>query len=83
MKFEPYRGTSSIRRRTPLGPYRKSVPRVLGESIGVGVFLWARYPCANPFEPYPFSCHWVALDPKEVAGPFKHPFGVADQSRRK
>ena len=27
-----YRGTSSIRKRTPLGPYRRPMPRVLGWS---------------------------------------------------
>ena len=27
-----YRDTSLIRKRTPLGPYRRPVPRVLGES---------------------------------------------------
>jgi len=28
----PYRGTSLVRKRTPLGPYRRPVPRALGES---------------------------------------------------
>jgi len=45
----PYRGTSLIRKRTPLGPYRRPMPRVLGGCQGggdqVGVLLWARYPC--------------------------------------
>ena len=27
-----YRGTSHIRKRTPLGPYRRPMPRVLGGS---------------------------------------------------
>ena len=27
-----YRGTSLIRKRTPLGPYRRPMPRVLGGS---------------------------------------------------
>ena len=27
-----YRGTSLIKKRTPLGPYRRLMPRVLGES---------------------------------------------------
>ena len=46
-----YRGTSLTRKRTPLGPYRRPMHRVLGESWGgprgVGVFLWARYPCTG------------------------------------
>ena len=29
---ETYRGTSLTRKRTPLGPYRRPVPRVLGGS---------------------------------------------------
>ena len=40
-----YRVTSLTRIRTPLGPYRRPKPRVLGGSQGVDVFLWARYPC--------------------------------------
>ena len=40
-----YRGTSLTRKRTPLGAYRRPMPRVLGGPRGVGVFLWARYPC--------------------------------------
>ena len=31
----------------PLGPYPRPMPRVLGCPRGVGVFLWARYPCTN------------------------------------
>ena len=34
-----YRGTSLIRKRTPLGPYSRPTPRVLGGSEGVGRFL--------------------------------------------
>ena len=41
----PYRGTSLTRKHTPLGPYRRPVPRVLEGPRGLGVFLWARYPC--------------------------------------
>ena len=33
-----YRGTSPTRKRTPLGPYRRSMPRVLGGSQGGGRF---------------------------------------------
>ena len=40
-----YRGTSLTRKRTPLGPYRRPMPRILGGLGGVGVFLWARHPC--------------------------------------
>ena len=40
-----YRGTSLTRKQNPLGPYSRPTPRVLGGSQGVGVFLWARYPC--------------------------------------
>ena len=31
-KADMYRGTSLIRKRTPLGPYRRPMPRVLGGS---------------------------------------------------
>jgi len=34
----------------PLGPYRRLVPRVLGGPMGLGVFLWARYPCRGRME---------------------------------
>ena len=33
-----YMGTSLIRKCTPLGPYRRPMPRVIGGSWGVGVF---------------------------------------------
>ena len=42
--LDAYRGTSLIRKRTLLGPYSRPMPRVLGGFLGVGVFLWARYP---------------------------------------
>ena len=32
--LQPYRGASLTRKRTPLGPYRRPMPRVLGESQG-------------------------------------------------
>ena len=42
-----YRGTSP-RKRTPLGPYRRPMPRVLGGSSGVGRFRMGEVPlCAN------------------------------------
>ena len=36
---ERYRGTSQMRKRTPLGPYRRPMPRVPGGSQGGGRFL--------------------------------------------
>jgi len=43
---EYYIGTLLIRKRTTLGPYRRPMPRVLGGfQGGVGIFLWARFPC--------------------------------------
>ena len=40
-----YRGALLIRKRTSLGPYRRPMPRFLRGPGGIGVFLWARYPC--------------------------------------
>ena len=45
MKEEVYRGTSLTKKKTRPGPYRRPVPRVLGESKGGGSPLWARYSC--------------------------------------
>ena len=42
-----YRGTSLIRKRTALGPYSRTMPRVLGGPRGVSFLLWARYPCTS------------------------------------
>ena len=42
--FTAYRGTSLIRKRTPLGPYRRPTPRVLGGSQGGGRFLMGEVP---------------------------------------
>jgi hypothetical protein len=39
-----YRGTSRIRKRTPLGPYCKPMPKGLGGSKGVGCFLMGEAP---------------------------------------
>ena len=47
MEKHPYGGTSLIRKRTPLGPYRRPMPRVLGGPRGVDAFLWGRYPCMS------------------------------------
>ena len=38
-----YRGTSLIRNRRSIGPYSRPIPRALGWSYGVGIFLSARY----------------------------------------
>ena len=37
-----YRGTALIRKRTPLGPYRRPMPRTLGESQGGWAFFHRR-----------------------------------------
>ena len=43
---EKYRGNSLIRNSAPLGPYRRTMNRVLGWFWGGGVcFFCARYPC--------------------------------------
>ena len=39
-----YRGTSLIRKRLPLGPYRRPTPRVLWGSQGGGRFLMGEVP---------------------------------------
>ena len=37
-----------IRDHHPVGPYRKTMPRLLWRSQGGGGdFLWARYPCSS------------------------------------
>ena len=43
-EFVVYRGTSHTRKRTPLGPYRRPLPRVLGGSQGGGCFLMGKLP---------------------------------------
>ena len=40
----PYRGTSLIKKRTPLGPYRRPMPRVPGGSEGGWRFLLGKVP---------------------------------------
>jgi len=42
LRERSYRGKSLIRKRTPLRPYRRPMPRVVGRSWGGGRFLWAR-----------------------------------------
>jgi len=39
-----YWGTSPIRKRAPLGPYRRPMPRVQGGSEGGGHFLMGEVP---------------------------------------
>ena len=39
-----YRGTSLIRKRAPLAPYRRTVPRVLKGFWGSGRFLMGEVP---------------------------------------
>ena len=70
------RGTSLIRKRTPLGPYRRPVPGVLGGSQGGGIFLWARYPCTPAPPPA------VAPTPALAAVP-NHPRPPRHSSRRR
>jgi len=41
----PYRGTSLIRNTLFLGPYNRTIPRILWCSQGGGGFLWSRYSC--------------------------------------
>ena len=43
-----YRGTSLMRMRTPLGPYRRPMRRVLGGSYGGGRFLMGEAPLCRP-----------------------------------
>ena len=67
-----YRGTSPIRNRAPLGPYRTPMPRVLWSSNGVGVFLRARYPGRG----CPLRGEGVMSDPPQVVDPYGCPTGV-------
>jgi len=45
-----YRGTSLIRNRHPVGPYRRNMPRLLWRSTGGGGFLISEVPLYNEFE---------------------------------
>ena len=40
----PYRGTSLTKKRTPLGPYSRPMPRVPGWSWAGGCFLMSEVP---------------------------------------
>ena len=42
MPFSRYRGTSPIRKHTPLGPYRGPMPRVLGGCEVMRLLKWRR-----------------------------------------
>ena len=44
MGLKVYRGTSVIRKRTPVGPYSRTMPRVLGGSQGGLRFLMGEVP---------------------------------------
>jgi len=59
-----YKGTSLIRKRTPLGPYRRPMPRVLWGSQGGGRFpMWRSTP-ASPFE----DCMCLRANTSESTG---------------
>ena len=45
-----YRGTSLTTKRTPLGPYRRPMPRVLEMSWGGGRFLVGEVPLYSAWE---------------------------------
>ena len=45
-----YRGTSLERKRNPLGPYRRPMPRVLGVSKGGGRVLMGEVPLYKSVE---------------------------------
>ena len=46
------KGHLTCKKTHPLGPYRSPMYRDLGGSFGVGVFLWARYPCTSDIRGY-------------------------------
>ena len=55
--FQAYRGTSLTRKRTPLGPYRKPMPRVLARGVPEGwAFSYGRgTPVVSAFRSSRFS----------------------------
>ena len=61
--FIAYRGTSSTRNRLPIGPYSRTMPRVLGGPRGVGVSSWARYP-------WRVRVHYIMKD-RRVVGSYR------------
>ena len=44
---DEFKDTSLIRKRHPVGPNSRTMPRALGGPRGVGEFLWARCPCMH------------------------------------
>ena len=61
-----YRGTSLIRKRLPLAPYRRPMPRNLGGSRGVGVFLWAGYRGCSKLRPHTAIGSYGRSIPKSI-----------------
>jgi len=55
-----YMGTSLTRKRTPLGPYRRPVLRVLGESLGGMRFLMREVPLYRHLSTYRWA-HEIPL----------------------
>jgi len=51
-KHEIYRVTSLTRKRTPLGPYRRPLPRVLGGSMGLAFVYERGTPLLKTLNPY-------------------------------
>ena len=66
-----YRGSSLKRKCTPIGPYRRPMPRVLGGPRGVGVFLWARYPCRPVPQSYSGARGLRGCESEVATGPLK------------
>ena len=56
-----YRGISLIRKRTPLGPYRRPMPRVLRGHRGVGAFLVPLYPLSRRIPDAPDAYRGTSL----------------------
>jgi len=63
---EVYRGASLIRKRTPLGPFRRPMPRVLGGSWRGGRFLMSEVPLYTNY-----SNREVYTKFSPEAGPFR------------
>ena len=47
--FNDYRGSLLVRKRNPLGPYRRPMHRVLGGSQGGGCFLMSEETLQGPY----------------------------------
>ena len=61
----PYRGTSLIRKRAPLGHYSRTMPRALWWSQGGGRFLMSEVPMYRPKAYHPRA---ICLDPWRERG---------------